>query len=409
MVGLLCKSAPVYGQKLHDFLTLPKKDLISQNSIWYQILIDRFAGFNSTDGDNQPKFIGGNIKGIIDKLEYLVNLGIDTLLLSPFTCTTAYHGYHVIDYENVDPHFGDWNDLKNLIHLAHESNIKIIADFVPNHCSKHHPYFIESQYDKNSNYKNWFHYKQWPENYLCFLQHSELPKFNLNHPETADYFMQIALNWCRAGIDGIRIDHVIGVPDNFLIRLRKLLKSVNPEFLLIGEAWYGAMKYKYLNTLGIQGKHRIWKNKNAQLLVQQHYDGILDGVFDFNEHYNLVNQIINNKHVKADSKLTFKNSKLYSKEYILPIFLDNHDLNRFFYLCNNNLEKYLQGLTAIFSFDQPIVLYYGTEIPLTQKKLISAEISHSDLMARQAMTWNLMNTELTNKIKQLINQKKARI
>ena len=380
--------------------------MISKNTIWYHIFIDRFAGFKSADGDDKPKFIGGNIKGIIDKLDYFADLGIDVLLLSPFSKSSVYHGYHTVDYESVDPHFGDWNDLKNLIHLAHSKNIKIIADFVPNHCSYNHPYFIDSQLNKSSKYKYWFYYKNWPENYLCFLNHRDLPKLNLHNPETANYLMQIAIKWCRMGIDGIRIDHVIGLPDDFIKRLSTVLKSINNDFILIGEAWLDGIKYKYLNTLGFKGKHRIRKSKNPQLEIQQHYDGILDGVLNFDFQSKLVSLVSNNKTIKQIHKSIKIDKGLYSSDYLLPVFLDNHDLNRFFYLCGNNMHKYMNTLEAIFTIEQPTVLYYGSEIPLTQKKLLSAEIPHADLMARQAMHWDKLNNELIIRLKQLIKQKK---
>ena len=376
--------------------------MISKNTIWYQIIIDRFAGFKSADGDDQPKFIGGNMKGIIDKLDYLSDLGVDVLVLSPFTKSAAYHGYHVVDYELVDPHFGNWDDLKNLIHLARLKNIKIIADFVPNHCSEHHPYFIDSQHNKNSKYKYWFYYKNWPDNYLCFMHHSDLPKLNMNNPEAADYFLQIAITWCRMGIDGLRIDHVIGLPDNFIKRLSTILKSINPDFFLIGEAWMGGLKYKYLNTLGIRGKHQIWKSMNPQLAVQQHYESLLDGVYDFNKHYYIVSQLFNNENYKQVEESVSNFNHLYSDNYFLPVFLDNHDLNRYYFLCEQNKKKYIRTLNILINQKQPVLLYYGNEIPLTQKNVLTGNVPHSDLNVRQAMQWDISDKTFYDLVKNLI-------
>ena len=78
-----------------------------RDSVIYHILIDRFAGFKSTFDWDKPIFLGGNIKGIIDKLHYLKDLGINTIWISPFYQTSSYHGYHITDFYNVDPHFGD--------------------------------------------------------------------------------------------------------------------------------------------------------------------------------------------------------------------------------------------------------------------------------------------------------------
>ena len=86
-----------------------------KDSIIYHILIDRFAGFKTINNWDKPNFIGGNIKGIIDKLDYLKNLGINTIWLSPFYETTEYHGYHVTNYFDVDPNFGNIDDIKELM------------------------------------------------------------------------------------------------------------------------------------------------------------------------------------------------------------------------------------------------------------------------------------------------------
>ncbi len=124
-------------------------DWMKQGAI-YHIFIDRFAGFHDTKNWDSPVFLGGTIKGIIDKLPYLRDLGITTLWISPFYTTSAYHGYHITDFYQVDPHFGTQDDIKELIRESHDSNLHIIADFVPNHCSKEHPFFKEAQHDKNS-------------------------------------------------------------------------------------------------------------------------------------------------------------------------------------------------------------------------------------------------------------------
>ena len=119
-----------------------------KHAIIYHILIDRFAGFPSTENWDKPIFLGGNIKGIQNKLEYLKNLGVNTIWISPFNKTSAYHGYHITDFNEIDPHFGTTEDLKDLIHSVHEHKMHIIADFVPNHCSKEHPFFKEAQSNK---------------------------------------------------------------------------------------------------------------------------------------------------------------------------------------------------------------------------------------------------------------------
>ena len=106
-----------------------------KNAIIYHIFIDRFAGFSKKEGWNRPDFLGGNIRGIINKLHYLKELGVNTLWISPFYETSAYHGYHLTNFFRVEPRFGTLKDIKELVEKVHELDVKIIADFVPNHCS----------------------------------------------------------------------------------------------------------------------------------------------------------------------------------------------------------------------------------------------------------------------------------
>jgi len=151
-----------------------------QNAVIYQILIDRFAGFTHTKGWDSPEFIGGSLKGIIDKVPYLEELGVDAIWLTPHYQCSAYHGYHVTDYFSVDPHFGSHEDFRELVSAVHAVGMRMIIDFVPNHCSRLHPFFQQAIADRSSEYVNWFYFRKWPDEYLRFLSIDELPKINLS-------------------------------------------------------------------------------------------------------------------------------------------------------------------------------------------------------------------------------------
>lgn len=132
-----------YGVKYNWF---KNKDNNSMKNDWidkeviYQVFVDRFAGFPETK-ENGNIFMGGNLQGVIDRLDYLQNMGITTLWLSPIYCTANYHGYHATDFMNIDPRFGTMRELAELIESVHKRKMKIIVDFVPNHCSINHPFF----------------------------------------------------------------------------------------------------------------------------------------------------------------------------------------------------------------------------------------------------------------------------
>ena len=98
----------------------------------YHIMIDRLYPTNANFKERE--FNGGNIRGVIEKLDYIQALGMKGIMLTPFYQTKRYHGYHITDYDKVDPHFGTWNNVELLVQEVHKRKMIIVADFVPNHC-----------------------------------------------------------------------------------------------------------------------------------------------------------------------------------------------------------------------------------------------------------------------------------
>jgi len=381
-----------------------------KNAIIYHILIDRFSGFKSTKNWHKPDFLGGNIRGIIEKLPYLKHLGINTLWISPFYKTSAYHGYHITDFFQIDPHFGTTNDLSELIESVHKFELKIIADFVPNHCSNEHPFFSEAQQDENSNYKKWFYFTNWPDGYLCFLSIKQLPKINLNHPDARDYIINAAKHWLNLGFDGYRLDHVIGPSHSFWKRFKIEIKKMFPDIILIGEAWMKGVKFRELKTINIKNKFFKWifGKSSDQLLKEYHKE--LDGVLDFRFQELIKNFIAyDNLSEKEFYRKLKRHYTIYSDDYFLPMFLDNHDMNRFIFECKNNKEKLKQAIKIQFSLNQPIIIYYGTEIGMTQARSIWDFSTHGDIQARQPMTWKKQDEELLLFYKKMINNRKKNL
>lgn len=277
-----------------------------KNAIVYHLLIDRFAGFDSTNNWSEPIFLGGNIQDIINKLSYLIDLGITTLWISPFYKTSAYHGYHITDFYEVDPHFGTLDDIKEIIKACHHHDIHIIADFVPNHCSRKHPFFQEAQTDKNSPYYDWFYFTKWPNEYLSFLSVQDIPKINLNNQEAREHIINAAKFWLSLGFDGFRLDHVIGPAHSFWKQFRKEIKDRYPNVVLIGEAWMMGIKRSELKTINIKKKFFKWLFGATSDSLLKEYIGELDGVLDF-KFQELIKKYVTNPY---SSKQTFnKNIK----------------------------------------------------------------------------------------------------
>ncbi len=378
-----------------------------KQAIVYHIVIDRFAGFRSGDW-NKSEFLGGNIKSITEKLGYLKTLGVNALWLSPFCETSAYHGYHVTDFMKVEPNFGRLGDLKELIEKANHNGIRIIADFVPNHCSKNHPFFLEAQKDKSSPYVKWFSFKKWPSDYLCFLDVKALPKLNLDYPETRDHIVNAAKYWLSIGIDGFRLDHVMGPTHSFWKYFRKEIKAAFPQAVLIGEAWLEGIRFKHLKTIHIKNKLFRWLFRLSQDSVQKEYYGELDGVLDF-KFRELVKIHIARSRMHGQKSILGSALKQhfaeYPGDYFLPTFLDNHDMNRFLFECHNDIEKLKAAAAVQFQFEQPVIIYYGTETGMTHHNAVAVNRPASDLEARQPMNWQNPNVEIFNFYRELIKNR----
>jgi cyclomaltodextrinase / maltogenic alpha-amylase / neopullulanase len=382
-----------------------------KQAVVYHILIDRFAGFKSVDW-NKPEYLGGNIKGITEKLEYLNELGINTLWLSPFFETSAYHGYQVTDFMKVEPRFGRLEDLEELIEKANGYGMRIIADFVPNHCSKHHPFFFEAQNNKNSSYVKWFSFNRWPDDYLCFLDVKELPKLNLDCPEARDHIITAAKYWLSMGIDGFRLDHVMGPNHSFWTYFKKEIKTVFPRAVLIGEAWLEGIRFKHLKTIHIKNKLIRWLFwrlfGGSQDSVQKEYYGELDGVLDFRFQelmkIHFARTRISGQNERLESALN-RHFDGYPGDYFLATFLDNHDMNRFLYECSNDIEKLKAAAAVQFQLEHPVIIYYGTEVGMTHHNPVAVNKPRSDLEARQPMNWQNPNLEVYNFYRELINNR----
>ncbi|MBN2164720.1 MAG: hypothetical protein JW717_00420 [Marinilabiliaceae bacterium] len=367
----------------------------------YHILVDRFSG--SITGKNRPQFMGGTIKGIIEKLDYLSNLGINTLWLSPFFRTTAYHGYHITDFYKTDDRFGTIDDIKTLITESHKLNLKIITDFVPNHCSSHHPFFVDAQSNIDSQYFSWFYFKQWPSNYLCFMDYKSLPKLNLNNNATYKHITEAAKYWLSLGFDGFRLDHAIGPDHKFWQLFYHDIKKSYPNTVLIGEVWGQGFSPRLFNTIGIKNKSIRRITGLTQDSLQHEYIGVLDAVFDFKLQYYINHEVkkgsgfTKNKHF---IKTVQNHLSKYPNSYPV-LFLDNHDMNRFMLSCNNNFDLLLETLEFILSLNKPIVIYYGTEYGVTQSRPFGSE-PHSDLLARAPFKWQKISKQKIDKVRNII-------
>ncbi len=192
------------------------------------------------------QYYGGDIAGIIEKLDYLQSIGITALYLNPIFDSGSAHGYDTHDYLKISPKFGTESTFKNLLDLAHAKNMKVILDFVPNHTGL--GFWAFQDIIKNgpdSPYWDWYFIEKWPfeagatDAYSYWASAPSLPKLNMLNPETKKYMLEVAKYWIDFGIDGWRVDVPNEVSDahQFFKDMRKVVKAANPDAYIIGEIW----------------------------------------------------------------------------------------------------------------------------------------------------------------------------
>ena len=155
------------------------------------------------------------------------------------------------------------------------------------------------------------------------------------------------------------------------------------------------IKFNELRTIKMNGKYLKWIKGNSSDYLLKSYQGLLDGVLDFHGQQLIQNYSFNHEHsIKDIVNILNNHYNKFNSNYILPLFLDNHDMNRILFTCNNN-KNILKKMAMIqFSIKQPIIIYYGTEIGMTQQQSIWNTCNHGDIYARQPMQWNNIDEEL---------------
>lgn len=231
-----------------------------KDAVFYQIFPDRFAkndnysGWRSDNLEawNTPPTLqgykGGNLWGVIDKLDYLQDLGISAIYFTPIFQSGSNHRYHTHDYFQVDPLLGGNAAFTAMLAAAKQRNIKVVIDGVFNHASRGFFYFNDIlENGPFSPWLDWFQIKKWPlsaydgnlaANYVGWADNRALPTFNHDNPQVKEYIMQIGEYWLKQGIDGWRLDVPFEIKTpGFWQEFRNRVKAINPEAYIVGEVW----------------------------------------------------------------------------------------------------------------------------------------------------------------------------
>jgi alpha-glucosidase len=188
-----------------------------QHAVIYEIYP---RSFQDSNGDGI-----GDLNGIVSRLDYLVRLGVDAVWISPiYPSPMADFGYDVADYCGIDPVFGTMADFDHLLDEVHRRGLKMILDFVPNHTSDQHPWFLESRSSRDNPKRDWYLWRDEPNNwssnfggsawewdeatgqYYCHSFLKQQPDLNWRNPAVKDAMFDALRFWLRRGVDGFRVD-----------------------------------------------------------------------------------------------------------------------------------------------------------------------------------------------------------
>jgi cyclomaltodextrinase len=332
-----------------------------QDAIFYQIFPDRFANADlNIDPPNvlpwnalptERGFFGGDFRGIIEKFDYLLDLGINAIYLNPIFLSASIHRYNITDYMRIDPRLGDLADFHALIELAHRNDVRVILDGVFNHCGRGFFAFndlLENQAD--SPYKDWFHVKKFPidayspgdaEEYIGWWNLKSMPKFNTGNLAVRRYLLDVARYWIEQGADGWRLDVPNEIDDDtFWAEFRHTVRQANRDAYLLGEIW----------------------DVNPRWVGAEHFDGLMnypfrEALFSFLMEKNKASQFASN----LDRLL-----KAYPRQNLYAMFLPlgTHDTERVYQLLGGNQKKVQLAFMFQFAFPGAPSIYYGDEIGL---------------------------------------------
>lgn len=364
------------------------------NKVVYQIFPSRFAATQPVDKELWYKApitpmddLHGNLRGIIEHLDYIKDLGIDVVYLTPIFKSNSCHKYDTIDYYQVDPSFGTTEDLKELVQKSHERGMKVVLDAVYNHTGREFFAFQDIlEKGEKSKYLDWYFIDELPPrgewgeipNFKCFGYYGGMPKLNLKNPEVEKYITDVACYWIKeCDIDGWRLDVGDEISHFFWKNFRKAIKAVKNNMLIIGEIWHYAGDF-------LEGDE--WDT----VMNYPFYLNLIDLLAD--EKIN-VSQFVQN--------LGYLKGRLNKKCYpLMWNLIDSHDTARFLHLCNDNKKK--QHLAAAFQLLLPgmPMVYYGDEYAMP---------GANDPDCRRGMYWDeeYQDKEMYNWYKKLMQVRKT--
>ena len=404
-----------------------------QYSIFYQIFPDRFYDGDPSnnvrsgeyDCHGQPtiarawgerprphsetgacEFFGGDLQGIIQKLDYLQDLGVTALYLTPIFTALTNHKYDVVDYKQVDPHFGGDAALVALREALDARGMRLMLDIVPNHSGSSNPWFLDAQADATSETADFYTFYQHPVTYEEFMGVHSLPKLNYQSVRLREYMYaahdSIMRYWLQAPfrIDGWRIDvaNMLGRQNEIQIEhkvmrgMRRAVKAEKPDAYLIGEHFYDASAHLQGDELDA-----VMNYQGFMFPVLQWLTGLdTHGVWRRNWPDK---QALPTEALAAEWQ-AFRAAIPWQVAIQQFNLLDSHDTPRALTHLGEDMARMRLAVALLFSYPGVPCVYYGDEIGM---------VGADDPDNRRCMIWDqsAWNTELRAYFQQLIRLRRS--
>ncbi|APF24345.1 glycoside hydrolase family 13 protein [Clostridium butyricum] len=365
-----------------------------QEAVVYQIFVERFCdGDKSIDPEEALEWgsdvttnskFGGDLQGIIDKLDYLEDLGVNLIYLTPIFKSSSNHKYNTCDYYKIEPQFGTLDKAKELVLKCHERNIKIVFDAVFNHSGS--DFFAFKDILKNqqkSKYTNWYFIDNYPVdinkcNYYTFADYiSTMPKFNTSNEDVKEYLLNVGAYWINeVGIDGWRLDVCDEVDHCFWRDFKKKIKHSKKDAILIGEIMHESSSFL--------------KGDQLDSIMNYPFKGAMIDFFG-------------NRSINAEEfdDILAKNRVIYMYDINRQLWnlIGSHDTSRFLTECEEKIERMKLAIVFQFTYIGVPYIYYGDEIGLA---------GGEEPQSRKCMIWDSkeQNCELLEFYKKMIKIRK---
>ncbi len=337
----------------------------TERAVIYQVFVDRFnpgKGKKWLQSTNLMKPFGGTLRGVIEKLDTIKDLGFNTIWLTPIFASPSHHGYDISDYMRIEPRVGTEADLRELLDQAHAKGMRVLLDFVANHCSNQHASF-QAALAGDESARPWFKWQGFPE-YEGFYGVPEMPCLNLEPGSPARaHLLEVARYWLKFGADGYRLDYANGPAREFWVEFLYACQEVNPDCWTFGE---------------------IVAPADEQIT----FAGGMHGTLDF-----LTCQALRETFATGHWSLSHLAGYLenywaaYPREFSRPAFIDNHDMNRFFFTAQESISAQEAALRLLYLMPGAPIVYYGSEQELSQRQSIHANNALGFDEARMPIDW----------------------